>query len=54
MDLTILQQIIIGTIQGITEWLPISSSGFLALIFANFFQITAIVGTLARKKAPTD
>ncbi len=40
MDLTILQQILVGIIQGITEWIPISSSGFLALVFANFFQIT--------------
>jgi undecaprenyl-diphosphatase len=40
MELTVLQQILVGMIQGITEWLPISSSGFLALIFANFFQIT--------------
>jgi undecaprenyl-diphosphatase len=40
MDLTITQQILVGIIQGITEWIPISSSGFLALIFANLFQIT--------------
>lgn len=40
MDLTILQQIIVGIVQGVTEWIPISSSGFLALIFANFFQVT--------------
>lgn len=40
MELTILQQILIGIIQGVTEWIPISSSGFLALIFTNFFQIT--------------
>jgi undecaprenyl-diphosphatase len=42
MELTILQQILVGVIQGITEWIPISSSGFLALIFANFFQVTDI------------
>ena len=40
MPLTILQQIILGIIQGITEWLPISSSGILALIMSNFFGIT--------------
>jgi undecaprenyl-diphosphatase len=40
MDLTIFQQLLLGTIQGITEWLPISSSGFLTLIFSNLFQIT--------------
>jgi undecaprenyl-diphosphatase len=40
MDLTITQQILVGMIQGITEWIPISSSGFLALIFANFFNVT--------------
>lgn len=42
MELTILQQIIVGIVQGITEWLPISSSGFLVLIFSNIFQITDI------------
>ncbi len=40
MDLTILQQILVGAIQGITEWIPVSSSGILVLIFANLFQIT--------------
>jgi len=42
MELTILQQIILGVTQGITEWLPISSSAFIVLIFSNFFQITEI------------
>ncbi len=42
MTLTILQQIIVGAVQGITEWLPVSSSGFLALIFANFFNVTDV------------
>lgn len=40
MAFTILQQIILGAIQGITEWLPISSSAALVLIMANFFGIT--------------
>ena len=31
------QQIILGIIQGITEWLPISSEGFLLLVSSNFF-----------------
>jgi undecaprenyl-diphosphatase len=42
MSLTILQNIILGIIQGITEWLPISSSGFITLINSNFFGITNI------------
>ena len=42
MEITILQYIILGAIQGIAEWLPASSSGTLALIFTNFFQITDI------------
>lgn len=40
MPFTILQQIILGMIQGITEWLPISSSAALILIMSNFFAIT--------------
>jgi len=40
MELTILQQIILGIIQGITEWLPISSSGILALVMSNLYGIT--------------
>jgi len=31
-----IEQIILGTIQGITEWLPISSEGVLVLIKTNF------------------
>lgn len=42
MLLTTLQYIILGIIQGITEWLPISSSGILALVMSNFFEITDI------------
>ncbi|MBU0958310.1 MAG: undecaprenyl-diphosphate phosphatase [Nanoarchaeota archaeon] len=38
--LTILQQIILGAVQGITEWIPISSSAALVLIMTNFFGIT--------------
>jgi undecaprenyl-diphosphatase len=42
MPLTALQYIILGIIQGITEWLPISSSGILTLAMSNFFEITDI------------
>ena len=42
MTLTILQYIALGIIQGITEWLPISSSGALTLIMSNFFGVTDI------------
>lgn len=42
MVLTAFQQIILGILQGITEWLPISSSGILALVMSNFFGITDI------------
>ena len=38
----ILQQLILGMIQGITEWLPISSSGMTILVMSNFFGITNI------------
>jgi undecaprenyl-diphosphatase len=40
--LLILQYIILGIIQGVTEWLPISSSGMLTLVMVNFFNITDI------------
>ncbi len=33
--------------QGITEWLPISSSGMIALIVSNFYGITD-VGVIVR------
>lgn len=39
MDLTIIQSIILGVIQGITEWLPISSSAMITLTMANLYQI---------------
>ena len=31
------QQIILGIIQGITEWIPVSSEGFLLFVTSNFF-----------------
>jgi len=33
-----LENIILGTIQGIAEWLPISSEGLIFLVKTNFFQ----------------
>lgn len=42
MDLTIFQQLFLGIIQGIFEWLPISSSGFTALAMTNLFHVTDI------------
>ena len=36
MDL--LQQIVLGIVQGIFEWLPFSSEGFLLLVQSNFFE----------------
>lgn len=38
----IIIQFILGAVQGITEWLPISSSGMITLINSNFFGITDI------------
>ena len=38
----ITQQLILGIIQGITEWLPLSSSGMTTLVMSNFFGITNI------------
>jgi|TARA_B100000315_G_C14519503_1_gene560830 undecaprenyl-diphosphatase len=36
------QQVILGILQGIIEWLPISSEGVLLLVNSNFFQGTNI------------
>lgn len=40
MELSILSQVIIGMIQGITEWLPVSSTAFVSLYLTNFLGIT--------------
>jgi len=40
MPITALQYLILGIVQGITEWLPISSSAFIILIMSNFFNVT--------------
>ena len=37
-----LEQIILGIIQGITEWLPISSEGVIVLVAKNFFDEQAL------------
>jgi len=42
MELTFIQYLILGIVQGITEWLPISSSGMSALIMSNFYGITDV------------
>ena len=54
MTVDIIQSLILGIIQGITEWLPISSSGHLALaqLLLNinvpvFFDFVLHIGTLA-------
>jgi undecaprenyl-diphosphatase len=35
----IIIQLILGAIQGITEWLPVSSSGILTILNSNFFGV---------------
>ena len=48
MGLSIFQYIILGIVQGITEWIPISSSGILVLIMSNFFGITDVQTLLSQ------
>jgi len=36
------QQVLLGIIQGITEWIPISSEGMLLFITSNFFSPTTV------------
>lgn len=42
MDLTVLQSLILGIIQGISEWLPVSSSGIITLVLSNFFDFNSV------------
>ena len=43
--MSLLQSIVMGLIQGLTEFLPVSSSGHLA-IFKNIFQVNTETGIL--------
>lgn len=43
-----MQDIILGTIQGITEWLPISSEGAIIFVKVNIFHSTDSIKTLVR------
>jgi undecaprenyl-diphosphatase len=40
MEISLINQLILGLIQGIFEWLPISSSAFVTLFANNFLNIT--------------
>jgi len=40
------ESIVLGAVQGITEWLPISSEGFLVLIKVNFFRSSLSIDKL--------
>jgi len=44
-----LESIVLGIIQGITEWLPISSEGALVLIKVNFFRAGATIESLLKE-----
>ena len=42
IKMDIFQQLILGIIQGITEWIPVSSEGTLLFVSSNFFGNTDI------------
>ncbi len=42
MSLSIFQYFVLGILQGIFEWLPVSSSAILDLVLANLFSITDV------------
>ncbi|MEA2113557.1 MAG: undecaprenyl-diphosphate phosphatase [Patescibacteria group bacterium] len=44
-----LEQIILGIIQGIVEWLPVSSEGVILLVIKNFFDAEAGAETIIRQ-----
>ena len=48
MSFTSLQYFILGIIQGITEWIPVSSSGILALVMFNFFGVVEVSDLISK------
>ncbi|MBS3074114.1 undecaprenyl-diphosphate phosphatase [Candidatus Pacearchaeota archaeon] len=48
MNPDILQHIILGIIQGITEWLPLSSEGMIVLVKTNFFPDASSLADLIK------
>lgn len=40
MPLTIIQSVILGALQGITEWLPISSSAVVVFMLSRLYEVT--------------
>jgi undecaprenyl-diphosphatase len=45
----VLEQIVLGIIQGITEWLPVSSEGVIVLVVKNFFDSGVNIETVIRQ-----
>ena len=44
-----IEQIVLGIIQGIVEWLPVSSEGFIVLAKTNFFPPHVDLQTVIEK-----
>ena len=40
------ESIVLGTIQGIAEWLPVSSEGIIVLVKTNFFESKTLIDTV--------